>query len=191
MSKALIITLTVLAAVLLFLGVSCSDYIGFRQTCVTFENNISAQDKEMQNVDTEITNSLKTQGLAVNEYGKLVKDAIVAANSGRYGADGSKAMMQWIKEQNPTIDSTVFKKIMIAAEAGYGKFASAQRRKIDQAREYKNLIETKQQIPLLGSIWTSGFPRKPWEEFEKIIVSESTAETWSTGKKKAIDPFSK
>ena len=177
-------------ALLLIVGMCCTvSYISFRQDCVSFENNISAQDKEMQNVDTEVTNTLITQGLSAKEYGKLVKDAIKAANSGRYGADGSKAMMQWIKEQNPNIDADIFKKFMKAAEAGYAKFAAAQRKKIDLARSYKNLIERKQQIPIWGSIVTSGFPRKPWEDFERIIVSEDTAETWKTGIKKPVNPY--
>lgn len=177
-------------AVATLLGfVSCSSYIGFRQNCVSFENNIAAQDREMQNVDTEVNNSLRTQGLSAKEYGKLCIDAIKAANTGRYGADGSKAMMQWIKEQNPSIDAGIFKRIMVAAEAGYAKFAAAQRRKIDLAREYKNLIERKQQVPVIGSIWASGFPRKPWEAFERVIVSGDTKKTWETGVKDAVDPF--
>ena len=191
MNKTLTIILVALGAVLLLGGLTCSSYIGFRQTCVTFENNIGAQDREMKNVDTEITNSLITQGLSAQEYSKVVIGAIQAANTGRYGADGSKAMMQWIKESNPQIDASIFKKIMIAAEAGYSKFSAAQRRKIDIAREYRNLVETKQQVPLIGSIWTSGFPRKPWGELERVIVSEDTAKTFDTGIKKAIDPFHK
>lgn len=179
-----------IAALLLIVGFGCAaNYISTRQGYIVYENNISAQDKEMQNVDTEITNSLITQGLSAKEYGKLVKDAITAANTGRYGADGSKAMMQWIKEQNPTIDASIFKKIMVAAESGYAKFAAAQRKKIDMARVYKNAIETKQQIPVWGGFVTSGFPRKPWSEFESIIVSESTGETWKTGVKKAVNPY--
>lgn len=184
-----IVGLGIGAFLLITFGGCAVSYINFRQECVTFENNISAQDKEMQNVDTEITNSLITQGLSAKEYGKLVKEAVIAANSGRYGQDGSKAMMQWIREQNPTIDADIFKKIMVSAEAGYAKFAGAQRRKIDLARSYKNMIERKQQIPIWGSIVTSGFPRKPWETLESIIVSEDTAETWKTGIKKPIKPF--
>lgn len=191
MSKGLIITLIAIGAVLLLCMGSCSSYIGFRQQCVAYENNIGAQDKEMQNVNSEVTKSLTTQGLSANEYGKLVVGAIKAANTGRYGADGSKAMMQWIKEQNPTIDASVFKRIMVAAEAGYAKFSAAQRRKIDLAREYKNLVEQKQQVPLVGAIWTAGFPRKPWTELERIIVTEDTAEAWKTGIAKPVDPFGK
>ena len=189
MKKLLLYTLIGVAVVALLGLASCSSYIGFRQNCVSFENNIAAQDREMQNVDTEVNNSLRTQGLSAKEYGKLCIEAIQAANTGRYGADGSRAMMQWIKEQNPTIDAGIFKRIMVAAEAGYAKFAAAQRHKIDLDREYKNLVERKQQIPIVGSIWTAGFPRKSWEEFERVIVSGDTKKTWETGIKEAVDPF--
>jgi hypothetical protein len=181
-----------IGALLLIVGMGCTvSYIGFRQDCVSFENNISAQDKEMQNVDTEITNSLQTQGLAVGEYKDLVVGAIKAANTGRYGADGSKAMMQWIKEQNPTIDPSIFKKIMVCAESGYAKFAAAQRKKIDLCRVYRKQLEQQQQVPIWGSIVTAGFPRKPWTELERVIVSEDTAKTWQSGIKQRIDPFKK
>jgi hypothetical protein len=191
MNKGLIISGVVALGVLLLGGSCMGSYVSTRQTYVGFETDINAQDKEMQNVDTEVTNSLQTQGLAVGEYKDLVVNAIKVANSGRYGADGSKAMMQWIKEQNPTIDSDIFKKIMVAAESGYAKFAAAQRKKIDLARVYRKSVEQEQQVPIWGSIVTSGFPRKSWDELERVIVSEDTAKTWKTGIKQRIDPFKK
>jgi hypothetical protein len=188
-TKGTIITIALaLAAVLGGIGLFFS-YVSFRQDCVSYETAIAAQDKEMQNVDTKLTNSLKTQGLAVNEYKSLVIDAFKAANSGRYGQDGSKAMLQFIKEQNPNIDASLLKKLMVCAESGYAEFASAQTFKIDKVRAYKTMVEREQQVPLWGAIVTSGFPRKPWEEFERVIVSGDTQKTWATGVKEAVDPF--
>lgn len=191
MSKGLIIGLAIAAVALVGGGGILSKYVGKHQTYVGYENAIDAQDKEMQNVDTEVTQSLQVQGLAANQYGDLVKDAIKAANSGRYGADGSKAMMQWIKEQNPTIDPSIFKKIMVAAEAGYAKFAAVQKTKIDLARAYKTEYDQTAQVPLWGSFVNGGFPRKPFSEFEKIVVSGETKRTFETGVREKLNPFAK
>ena len=35
-----------------------------------------------------------------------------------------------------------------------------------------------------------GFPRKPWEELDKIITSRKTKQTWESGEMEVIDPYS-
>lgn len=185
MSKLTIIWLAISAAVLVALGSCTASYITTRQGYVSLEVAISAQDREMQNVDTELTNNLHTQGLASQMYKQTVIDAFHAANSGRYGADGSKAMFQFIKEQNPNIDAGIYRKLMICAEAGYAKFTAAQRKKIDLCRVYRSKVERAQVIPIWGGMVTAGFPRKSWDEMERTIVSQETQDTWKTGVQKA------
>ena len=185
MGKGLIIA-GIVALGLLLLGGSCTaKYIGFRQEAVSHENTIDADDKDILNVDTVLTNNLKTQGLPIAEYKDLIKESFKMANESRYGKSGSQAAMQWIKEQNPQIDSSIFKKLQTVVEIGYAKFESAQRSKIEHGRAYKSFIEREQQIPIWGSIVTAGFPRKPWDQLLQIYISGETKEMKETGIQKA------
>ena len=40
-----------------------------------------------------------------------MKEVIETALTARYGQDGSKATWQWIKEQNPSVDPSLYKKL--------------------------------------------------------------------------------
>lgn len=155
---------------------------------VGLENKVEAIDKDMQNVHASIFNNIKSQGLTVESYGDLVIRGINAAMSGRYGATGSGAVMQWIQEQNPNIDPDVIKKLQIVIESGYNRFEATQRTKVDVVRIYKNVV---QRFPsnIIAAVFR--FPRRPWEVIDRMITTEETKETWKTGNMEIIDPFKK
>jgi len=163
-------------------------FIGVYNSCIRFENQISAVDKDMQNVHASMFNNMKSQGIAVEKYGDLVIKALEVAMSGRYGKDGSQAGMQWIKEQNPSIDPKIFSKLQVVMEAGYNKFEATQRTKIDVVKSYKNHIQTFPNNILSGVF---GFPRKSWADLESIITTAETKKTWEKGEMQTIDPFAK
>lgn len=175
----------IIAVVILLLGgMSCS----YRNDFVRSENAIIFQDKEMQNVFTIMVNNMKSQGLNQTAYKDAVIQAIDKAIQGRYGANGAQQAILFLKEDNPKIDPATYTKMANVIEAGYARFEAAQRKKIDLVRIYKNKAEM---FP--GALFASilGFPRKPWEELERIITSGTTKKTWETGEMDAVDPYSK
>lgn len=155
---------------------------------ITAENGIVASHEDMQNVHASIFNSIKSQGLVVDKYNDMVIKALNAGMSGRYGPDGVKGAMLWIKEQNPSIDPQVYNKLQVAIEAGYARFESAQRTKIDKIRVYNNVREG------YFRSWAArhyGFPRKVTPDMLITVTSAETEEMMQTKKMKTIDPFAK
>ena len=89
-------------------------------------------------------------------YKNGLKEVIKGTFEGRYGADGSKAVMQWIQEQNIQFDSSLYKEIQIVISAGRDEFRISQTKKLDACQLYETRL---QQFP--GNIVAGmfGFPR--------------------------------
>lgn len=158
-----------------------------RNNFVNLEERLDAKNEDTKNVYASISNSLKTNGLAVEKYNDTVIKAIEAAISGRYGKDGSQAAMQWIQENNPTIDPTITQKLMAVIEANYQKFETAQTEKLDIVREYKTQLRVFPNNIIAGIF---DYPTKDLKEIGKVITNAATTKAFETGEAEAIDPFS-
>lgn len=106
-----------------------------------------------------------------------LKNVLQSTFEGRYGLDGSKAAFQWIKEQNPTIDQTMYLQIQKAIEAGRNDFTVSQTELLDQKREY---------VTELGYVWSgfwlhlAGYPKIDLNKIN-IVVASDTEEKFKTG----------
>lgn len=111
-----------------------------------------------------------------------LKEVVVAALDARYGDGGSKAMFQFIKEQNPAIDSSVYTQLQRIIEAGRDEFTVSQTTLIDQKRGY----ETQ-----LGSFWrgtwldVAGYPKVDLARY-KIVTDVRTEDSFKSGTEEAI-----
>ena len=182
---------TLLAGVIIplaIMGILAIYCIGTYNSLVSQEEGIKAIHEDMKNVHASIFNSIKSQGLAVDKYGDMVIQAIDAAISGRYGKKGSKAAFQWIQEQNPTIDPKIMEKLQVAIEAGYNKFESTQRTKIDRLRIYRQDLRSFPKNIVVGIL---GFPKIDLNELGSTITTAETTKTFETKQMDVIDPFAK
>jgi hypothetical protein len=176
---ALVTLVTVFALVAMLAG----SYISAHNKGIRLETSIGAAWKDNQNVLSSYT--LKVQEAA--QIPAMQRDdlaaVVTAALDARYGANGSQAMMQWIQEQNPTIDSSVYTQLQRTIEAGRDDFKNAQTRLIDQKRVYETA---------LGSFWTgawmriAGFPRVDLEKFN-IVLDNSTNAAFEAGTSQIIE----
>ena len=140
-------------------------------------------------------NILAQYSLKVNEvvqvptmYKNDFKEVYEATMAGRYGDNGSEAMFQFLKEQNPQLDSALYVKIQQIMEAGRNEFRVAQTSLVDKKRVY---------VTNLGYVWkgfwlqTAGYPmlnvgfQGGTDDFE-IITSEYAVEAFETGIDKGI-----
>jgi uncharacterized protein (UPF0333 family) len=120
--------------------------------------------------------------LEIAQVPDMMRDDILkvttAAISGRYGADGSKAAWQMIKEQNPQLDPSLYRKIQQVIESGRDEFKNGQQGQIDLKRSYETA---------LGSVWQglwlkfAGYPRMNLAEFN-IVSSTRADEVFLKGK---------
>lgn len=142
------------------------------------EQQIKALYTNNQNILAQYSQKVREAAQVPDMYKDAVKEVVTAALSGRYGDGGSKAVFQWIQEQNPTIDPAVYIKVQQIVEAGRNEFQTAQTRLIDE----KRLYETS-----LGYLWkglwlrVAGYPKIRLDDY-KVILNDYTTGVFESGK---------
>jgi hypothetical protein len=106
-----------------------------------------------------------------------------AAVTGRYGADGSRAVFQAINEQNPRQDPQLYRKVQQVVESTQKEFQHSQTQMLDIKRSYQTA---------LGSVWQgmwlrfAGYPKTDLSKY-KMISSEGASNAFKSGKQAAPD----
>jgi hypothetical protein len=155
---------------------SCA--VSVHNTCVTQEAGIQAQyDQDQNNYDNFIKTVKESAQIPEMYTDDLVKVAKAAIGS-RYGADGSKALFQFIKEHNPNVDSAIYTKIQQQIESGHLNFEQNQKMLLDKKRVYQTTLGTWPNSMFAGAM---GFPKIDLSKFG-IVTSEETAKAFATGK---------
>ena len=162
---------------ILIIGTVVGSYVSNYNYGNRAEQQILAEYENTQNILSQYSNKIaeiaQVPGMARDD----LEEVYTAVMGGRYGNDGSKAMMQWITEQNPQIDASLYTNIQQAMEAGRNKFENSQTKLIDHKRAY----ETN-----LGYLWKgmwlriAGYPKIDLDEI-KIIKSSYSNEAYETG----------
>jgi hypothetical protein len=132
----------------------------------------------LANYSQKVMTSTQIPEMAKNDMAELVKASI----SGRYGPDGSRAAFLSIKEQNPTLDTELYRKLMNMIEAGRDEFKNAQTRLIDVKRAYEVGLNT---APRSFFLSFGGYPHIDLDKY-KIVKDDHTEETFRTGKEKTL-----
>lgn len=146
------------------------------------EKQIVAEHNNLSNILGQYSLKVSEAAQVPEVYRDDVKEVITSSISARYGADGSKATFQWLKEHNATLDAGVYTKIQQIIEAGRNEYANAQTRFIDIKRGY----ETQ-----LGYAWSGlwlrvfGYPKIDLDKL-KIATSEHAKDALETGVDKGL-----
>lgn len=177
--KALIVTAVIAGGIV---GTGVVSYISAYNTANRLEQQIQATYEDNQNVLAQYSNRIGEAAQVPAMQRDDLKEVVTAALDARYGEEGSQAMFQWIQEQNPTIDSTVYVELQRIIVSGRQDFQTAQTRLIDQKRVYETA---------LGSFWqgtwmgVAGYPRIDLDEFG-IVTNARTEDAFSTGQEEPI-----
>lgn len=166
------------ALVVIFGGSFVGSYISWANYGNSTEKLIKARYENNQNIlaqyGQKVAEVAQVPEMAKND----LKELTTAAISGRYGSDGSKAVFQMIKEQNPTIDGTLYRQIQQVIESGRNDFQTAQTHLIDVRRQYETS---------LGYVWSgfwlkmAGYPHLNLDTEFKPITTERASQVFSTG----------
>lgn len=182
MNKALIIVGALVAFIAVVAGILFVSYVSAYNYGNETENKIKALDSNRQNILAQYSLKVTEAAQVPEMYKNDVKEVFTAAITGRYGADGSKAMWQWLQEKNPQLDSVLYVKIQQIVESGRNKFENEQTLLIDVVRSYSNN---------LGYFWRgmwmriAGYPKIDLTQY-KPITSEHAQEAFKTGVDKGI-----
>lgn len=184
-SSKLVVSLFVFG--LIFMGIGAlfaATYVSYHNAAVRAETNIERFYKDSQNVLSAYT--LKVQEIAKvpARFKSDLQDIIKQTFEGRYGEDGSKAVFQFIKEQNMSLDSKLYQSIQVAIEAGRNEFKLSQTKKLDVCAGYENLRNS-----FVSGFFVSyaGFPKKDVNQMCTVIIDEQTDQTFKSGKATVIN----
>ena len=173
---------TIIAAVVAtFIGgavaLGVGSYVSAYNTGNRLEQNIKATHENNRNILAQYGNKIAEAAQVPAMQRDDLSAVVTAALEGRYGENGSQAVFQWIQEQNPTIDSTVYVQLQRMIEAGRNEFTTAQTKLTDQKRVYETS---------LGSFWqgtwlsVAGYPRIDLAEY-KIVSTIRADDAFKSG----------
>lgn len=174
---------TIGVVVALMIGLS-SNIIGIYNYGNRAEKQVVAEHKNLENILGQYGIKVAEAAQVPDMYREDVKQVVGAALQGRYGAKGSQAVFQWLKEDNSPakLDSALYTKIQQIIEAGRNEFQNNQTRFIDIKRAY----ETQ-----LGYAWTGlwlgvfGYPRIDLDKYN-ITTTDTAAQALQTGRDKPL-----
>lgn len=137
----------------------------------------------------ELSHSKMTTTLMeVSQVPKMMKDdlkeVVRATMEGRYGDDGSNAMFQWIKEQNPSVDSSLYTKIQQLVEANRTDFMVSQKTRLDKIQQYESMLADPFDEMILSFL---GYPRIDLEEYKNLATTQKSKDVIETGVDEVID----
>lgn len=155
-------------------GMGISTY----NTNVRHEANIEKFDKDSKNTLSAYTLKIKDMAQIPDMYVNDLKSVVESTFQGRYGADGSKAVMQWIQEKNLPFDSSLYKNIQVAMEAGRNEFKLSQTKKLDICGMYDIQLNS-----AMSGMFSSvmGFPKKDVTKLCSIVLDTDTNRAFETG----------
>lgn len=182
-NKTLIVALVGVIGVIVLAGlVIAGSAIGAYNKGNRFEQGIDATYQNNESILTNYTQKVQEAARVTDMQKNDIKEVITAALAGRYGKDGAKAVFQAIHEQNPQIDSTVYKKLQEIIVAGRDEFQNNQTRLIDQTRSYKTALGS---FPGGFFMHMVGYPKIDLAKY-KPLVDGDVANQFATGKSHAI-----
>lgn len=174
-----VIALIVVALIAL---ISVPSYISAKNFGVRTENGLRTKVENNENIYAQGTQKIMEIAQVPAMYADDLKKVVTAAIQGRYGDKGSQATFQWIQEQNPTVDPSMYKKIQQVIEAFRNEFQQAQTEMLQMRNTYENA---------LGYFWqgmwlsAAGYPKIDLSQF-KIVTTDKARQTFETKRDSGI-----
>lgn len=147
------------------------------------ERTIEAEYENLSNVLGQYSLRIKEAAQIPSMQTEDLAQLFTGSLDARYGADGSQAAMQWIREQNPNLDQSTYLQLQQMIEAGRNKFENHQTKFLDTKREY----ETQ-----LGYFWTgtwlsiAGYPTIDLDDMN-IVTSQYANDAFETGIEEGLE----
>lgn len=178
MSRSVVFIIGFLGLILIF-GISLfSSYVSSYNYGNRMENQIQSQYQQMQNVLTQYYQRVNEISQVPSMYKGDLKEIVNASIQGRYGKDGSKAVFQFLKEHNVSLDSQMYLKIQQVIESGRNNFEFENKKLIDIKNEYNVALGS-----FFQGFWLrlSGYPKIDLNKF-RVITNDYSNQVFETGK---------
>lgn len=178
----------IFAAILVLFGIIAVclgfGYLGFSNDAAAFEADIKAKYTNNQNVYDNGWKTVKESVQVTSLQAEALQKVYADTMKGRYGADGSKALFQMIKEQNPNLDQSTFLKLQQQIESFRNTFSSNQTGLISKKQEYEKFLTA-----TTGGRFFNNFGHYPHIDLSvyDIVTSQKTEDAFKTKKDDALD----
>lgn len=172
--KKLAIAGVVLVVGLTYIGTA----FGYRTDCVRAEAGLKAQQDQLRNNYDNMWKKIKEIAQVPAMQAEDFKKVYDGVMQGRYGAEGSKAMFQWIQEHNPQLGTEVYTQLQRTIESARNGFEADQKQILDMKRAYEVVLNSNR--ALMAGFWFS-FPKLDMNSI-KILTSDQTEEAFRAGK---------
>jgi hypothetical protein len=173
------IVVVIVLAILVVVGSA----IGAYNSGNRFEQRIDAVYLNNQNILSNYTEKVQEAAQVTDMQKSDIKEVITAALQNRYGKDGAKAVFQAIHEQNPQIDSTVYRKLQEIIQAGRDEFQNNQTTLIDVTRSYKTALGS---MPGGFMMHLVGYPKIDLNKY-KPLVNGDVQNQFASGTSHAVN----
>ena len=159
---------------------------GIWNDCSRFEADIKAQYSENQNNYDKMWKTITETAQVPGKYASDLKDLYVSTTRTRYGAGGSQAVLQFIKEHNPDLDPGLYKQVQQVIESGRIDFEAKQASLVDRKRIYEGTVLN---TAVTGRVAKAlGFPRIDLSKYD-IVTSAETDGAFATKKAEPLKVF--
>lgn len=171
MSTSLKITLGIvgllLALIISVAGISAMSYVNATNYGAKTEATLNGAYDESKNVLAQYQQKIGEAAQIPAMYKDDFKEIVNASMQGRYGANGSKATMQWLKEHDIKIDSAMYTKLQNLIEGGRKDFELSQKRMIDIRVGYDANLNY-----FWRGMWLriAGFPKVDMAKFQPVTT---------------------
>ncbi len=182
MSKGVILGLSVLGIMAFFVIGIIATIFGVNNTCVQQEQTVIAQYDQNKNNYDNYFKKLKETAQVPDMYVASFKKVYDGIMQGRYGSEGSKAAFQWIQENNPALDSSLYRQVQEVIESGRNSFEANQKSLLDKKRVYQTYLG---QMPEGFFARMLGFPKIDLSKYG-IVTSDATEVIFDTKKSEPI-----
>ncbi len=179
------LNLIVTLAIVIILAVGgitvVSSYFSYNNKEISLREQAEAQRGKVEGVHDAMWKIISQKAQISDQYREGFDSIYTHIIEGRY-SKGDGTLMKWIKESNPSFDTSLYKDVMDAVEIQRTQFMKAQERMLDIKREHDMLCKT--------------YPSK-WfitndSEIEYTVVSSSRSKNaMTTGKDDDVDLFKK
>ncbi len=180
--KVLYVALAALASIVIIVGSLFLYGVGVFNQGNRYEQQLVAEQTNNRNIlsnyGKKVAESAQIPAMQRDDFVKVVK----AQMEGRYGPTGSGATMQWIKENNISLDTKVYTNLQRTIEAGRNEFSTGQTKLISVKQEYTTVLGS---VPRGFVLKLVGYPKINLDDFN-IVSDDRTDNAFKTHKEEAI-----
>lgn len=176
-------TMVFLVILAVFGLIAFFSYSSTYNMAVASEESIQNLQRKSESVLSNYTIGIQEMAQVPAQYKKHLEEIVKASMEGRYGENGSKAVQQFLVEQNIPFNDKLYLNLQNSMAAGRREFQNSQQRLMDACRNYKLEINSFMTGKLLA---IQGFPKINLENYCEVVSDAQTKKAFETKQQQPV-----